>query len=200
MLQAVVIFAVLGLLCSPDSRVHAEKSIEEQVPGLFKGFTSYIANQVENDKKEFLQAQLCTQWFYKQLRPKPSAPSVKPIAYENESDCEHRFPEGINGARNELSRTQSSLSVSLTFYEFALVGDGDDDGRYSESELHDMLDAFGFSSGFPSQLVLGTLNNKFDAIRQHGGLEALMTSMASLYDKGYRFTDKDRKALDRIMG
>jgi hypothetical protein len=200
MLQVVLMLAILALLCSHPPGVLADQSIEEQVPGLFKGFTSYIAQQVENDKREFLQAQICTQWFYKQLRPKPSTPSIEPIAYDTEGDCAHRFPEGITGARNELSRTQASLSVSLTFYEFALVGDRDDDGRYSESELHDMLDAFGVSSGFPAQMVLGTLNNKFDAIRQHGGLDVLMTSMASLYDKGYRFTDHDRKALDRVMG
>lgn len=175
--------------------------MEERVTGLFKGFTAYIERQVQEDKKEFLQAQICTQWFYKQLQPKPSAPSVKPIAYEA-NECEHRFPEGLVGARSELTRTQSSLSVSLTFYEFALVGDRNDDGRYSDVELLDMLVAFGVSSGgaLPSHMVLGTLNNKFDTIRKVGGLDALMTSMESLYEKGYRFTTQDRAAMDKVMG
>jgi hypothetical protein len=196
---------LLVILWWPAPLVIAEsagdQSLDERVNGLFKGFTAYIERQVQADKKEFLQAQICTEWFYKQRRPKPPSPSAKPIAYEA-TECEHRFPEGLVSARNELTRTQSSLSVSLTFYEFALVGDRNDDGRYNDVELQDMLTAFGLASGgiLPPHMLLGTLNDTFDTIRKGGGLDALMTSMGSLYDKGYRFTTQDRMAMDKVMG
>jgi hypothetical protein len=83
---------------------------------------------------------------------------------------------------------------------------GDDDGQYSDTELRDIFESIGLDTlRFDGQsqiaeLLLTTLNNKFDAIRKFGGLEPLMTSMGTLYDKGYRFTTQDREALDRIMG
>ena len=157
------------------------------------------------DKHEFVAAEACTHWFYQQLKPKRPDGSARPTALET-NECRSKYPNGINGARDEMSRTQSSLSLSLTFYEFALVGDRDDDGLYNETELQDIFESIGLqarrSTGEAAvpDLLLATLNNKFDAIRKFGGLEPLMTSMGTLYDKGYRFTTQDREALDRIMG
>jgi hypothetical protein len=172
--------------------------------GVFAEFTAHIARQVEVDKQQFAAAETCTHWFYQQLKPKRPNRQPQPTALSSDRqdrDCRAKYPDGINGARDEMSRTQSWLSLSLTFYEFALVGDRDDDGLYSEIELHDILESFGFSGeALLPELLLATLNNKFDAIRKFGGLEPLMTSMATLYDKGYRFTTQDREALDRIMG
>jgi hypothetical protein len=189
-----------GSLAEPADGISAQPDF----PGVFVQFTAHIARQVELDKQQFVAAEACTHWFYQQLKPKRPNTQAQPTAQGTEmasDDCRAKYPQGINGARDEMSRTQSALSLSLTFYEFALVGDRDDDGLYSDLELHDILEAFGFGGeALLPDLLLATLNNKFDAIRKFGGLEPLMTSMGTLYDKGYRFTTQDREALDRIMG
>jgi len=174
---------------------------------VFLQFTAHIARQVQIDKQQFAAAEVCTRWFYQQLKPKAPNPLVRPTSgrthpSSESDDCRMKYPRGIDGARDEWSRTQSSLSLSLTFYEFALVGDANDDGQYSEAELRDILDAFGLTveSGLPEPIMLTTLNNKFDAIRKFGGLELLMASMETLHGKGYRFTSQDREALNRVMG
>jgi hypothetical protein len=170
-------------------------------------FTAHIEQQVQLDKQEFVVADVCTRWFYHQLRPKSptqgaEAQPTSAGAAGGDGDCRAKYPGGIVGAREDLSRTQSHLSLSLTFYEFALVGDADDDDRYSEAELRDMLEAFGVVVDGPMSdaIMLATLNNKFDAVRQFGGLEPLMAGMELLQGKGYRFTSHDREALGRIMG
>jgi hypothetical protein len=189
-----------GALAEPADAITAQP----EPAGIFAEFTAHIARQVALDKQQFVAAEACTVWFYQQLKPKrPNAkaqPTAAPTAMDSD-ECRAKYPQGINGARDEMSRTQSALSLSLTFYEFALVGDRDDDGLYSEAEVRDILDAFGFGDdAIIPDLLLATLNNKFEAIRKFGGLEPLMTSMSTLYDKGYRFTTQDREALDRIMG
>ena len=174
---------------------------EPDATSIFFLFTDHIARQIAVDKEQFATADVCTHWFYQQLRPKRGAPPVQPTA-DAADDCRTKYPDGIQGAREQLSRTQSWLSLSLTFYEFALVGDADDDGRYSDEELRDILQAFGFTLDdlTARPILVATLNNKFDSIHKFGGMEALMTGMGTLYEKGYRLTSHDREALDRIMG
>ncbi|MBI4401629.1 MAG: hypothetical protein HY581_08350 [Nitrospirae bacterium] len=179
---------------------------------MFRSFTSHIQQQIRSDKQGFVEAQTCTAWFYKQLHQKPPRPQAEGIVFHaprrirlqtlDTSDCQTRYPHGLEAAREDFSRTQSSLSLSLTFYEFALVGDRNDDERYSVSELKDMLESFGvsFNAVLAPAVHLAALNAKFDALRKSGGLDVLMASMGTLYDKGYRFTNQDRAALNRVAG
>lgn len=179
---------------------------------VFASFTAHIRQQIQTDKTGFAQAQTCTEWFYRQQRNKPAQPPVvgvsdRPLRSADQrsvraSDCPSRYPGGLDAAREDFSRTQSALSFSLTFYEFALVGDGNDDGRYSQRELQDILESFGlsFRPGDASATQVAVLTAHFDAVRRTGGLDILMASMGLLYDKGYRFTAPDRADLNRISG
>ena len=181
---------------------------QDEVFGLLAG---HIQKQILADKQTFVGAQTCTEWFYKQQYQKPPRPKVEGIAFRptrttrlpgEAPDCRTRYPGGLAAAREDFSRTQSLLSLSLTFYEFALVGDRNDDQRYSTGELRDMLESFGlpFDAAHTSAAHLATLQAAFDKVHSTGGLESLMTSMSTLYDKGYRLTRRDRAALDRVMG
>lgn len=179
---------------------------------VFASFTAHIQRQIQTDKTGFAQAQSCTEWFYRQQHKKPAQPPVLGVSSRlvraadrgsaQASDCASRYPGGLDAAREDFSRTQSALSFSLTFYEFALVGDGNDDGRYSQRELQDILESFGlsFRPGDASETQVAVLTAHFDAVRKTGGLDILMTSMGLLYDKGYRFTAPDRADLNRISG
>ncbi len=179
---------------------------------IFESFTSHIRQQIQVDKKFFLDANVCTELFYKQLYEKPAPPAMQGVSWKGPAlagvgdlslaDCHARYPGGLQDAREDFSRTQSSLSLSLTFYEFALVGDRNDDDRYSPAELQDILESFGlrFDSFGSSSGHLATLNEKFDDLRKSGNLDHLMTSMGALYDKGYRFTSHDRTVLDQVIG
>ena len=176
----------------------------------FAPFTAHIHKQIQIDKRVFAVAQTCTEWFYKQQRKKPSEPKAQGVALrgglqpaetvQETAECQSRYPGGIDAAREDFSRTQSSLALSLTFYEFALVGDRNDDGRYSTAELKDILESFGllYERERPPAVHHAALNAQFDTIRKAGGLDALMASMGILYDKGYRFTSLDRAALNRV--
>jgi hypothetical protein len=179
---------------------------------IFESFTFHIRQQIQVDKKFFLDANVCTELFYNQLYEKPAPPALQGVSWPGPAltgvgdltlaDCHTRYPGGLPDAREDFSRTQSSLSFSLTFYEFALVGDRNDDGRYSAGELQDILESFGLrfdSLGSPSG-HLATLNAKFDDLRKSGSLDHLMASMGALYDKGYRFTSHDRTVLDQVIG
>ncbi len=177
---------------------------------VFGPFTAHIQRQIQSDKLFFAEAQTCTEWFYKQLQKKPPKPGVQGVSFRaglqpgwnalETAECRTRYPGGLDAAREDFSRTQSSLALSLTFYEFALVGDRNDDGHYSAAELQDILESFGllYETGRPPAVHLAALNAKFDAIRKAGGLDVLMTSMGILYDKGYRFTSRDRAVLNRV--
>lgn len=177
---------------------------------VFGPFTAHIQRQVNSDKLLFVEAQTCTEWFYKQLQKRPPKPEAQGVSFRaslqpdgktlETAECRTRYPGGLEAAREDFSRSQSSLALSLTFYEFALVGDRNDDGRYSAAELKDILESFGllYETGRPPAVHLAVLNEKFEAIRRAGGLDVLMASMGILYDKGYRFTSRDRAALNRI--
>jgi hypothetical protein len=206
--------AILAFLCGAmgaSAPSHAARLAVEP-DNVFASFTAHIRRQIQTDKAGFAQAQTCTEWFYRQQRKKPAAPPVLGVSFHpvrsvdqgsaQTSDCPSRYPGGLDAAREDFSRTQSALSFSLTFYEFALVGDGNDDGRYSPRELQDILESFGlsFHPGDASASQVAVLTAHFDAVRKTGGLDILMTSMGLLYDKGYRFTAPDRADLNRISG
>jgi hypothetical protein len=168
---------------------------------VFQAFTGHIERQIQRDKQSFHDAQICTEWFYKQQK-KPDRPKAEGVAFPavQTSDCSARYPGGLKAAREDFSSTQSALSLSLTFYQFALVGDRNDDGRYNASELQDVLESFDltYDRNRPDSIHLIVLTGTFDSLRKAGGLENLMTSMGKLYDKGYRLTPRDRSTLDQI--
>ena len=196
---------VMCLLVAPPTAI-AEADV-------FGTFTAHIARQVQTDKQTFLTAQTCTVWFYQQLEKKaPSKPTMKDISFtverpaerrvDDASHCLTRYPDGLEQARKDFSHTQSSLSTSLTFYEFALVGDRNDDARYNDVELQDMLESFGlrFHEALPSSAHLAALRAQFERIYRSSGLDVLMSGMEYLYDRGYRFTPQDRDTLNRLSG
>ena len=179
---------------------------------VFRGFTSHISEQIRLDKQEFFKAQSCISWLYNQMRKKPhtSGPNPEKISFyfssepKDEFDCATRYPNGLEGlqaAREDFSHTQQSLSFSLTFYEFALVGDRDDDGQYNGGELKDVFESFGmnFDDRLPSDTYLVSLNGKFDNLRGNKELQPLVRSMEALLEKGYRFTTADQEALNREL-
>ena len=99
---------------------------------VFRWFTTHISQQILQDKKDFYVAQTCTFFFYKKPK-KHETPQVQNISYDvmfqstENFDCPARYPKGLDEAREAFSRTQQALSLSLTFFEFALVGDKNDD-------------------------------------------------------------------------
>lgn len=206
--MATMVLRIVPLLCC--FWISSLDSGAAVLDDIFEAFTAHIQEQIRSDKRTFLDADACTQWFYqqqKQIPPRPPAQgtaftparqSPRPVLETRE--CQTRYPGGLKAAREDFSRTQTSLSLSLTFYEFALVGDRNDDGHYNAVELRDMLESFGLPfDGLVVPVVhLAALNGKFDAVHKTGSLDVLMTSMGTLYDKGYRFTRQDRAALNRI--
>jgi len=196
-------FAVLGLWLWCPGPASA------QFVDIFRDFTNHIERQIKQDKQYFVDAQTCTEWFYKQQK-KPDRPQAEGIVFSGRrpdvypaiqtSDCPARYPGGLNAAREDFSATQSALSLSLTFYEFALVGDRNDDGRYNPAELRDVLESFGLSydRSSPASAHVTALTSTFDGLHKTGGLERLMTSMGTLFNKGYRLTPHDRSTLDQI--
>jgi len=180
---------------------------------VFRGFTSHISEQIRQDKQDFAIAQSCISWMYDRMKKKLQNPAPRPekISFsftsepKDEFDCATRYPDGLEGlqaAREDFSHTQQSLSFSLTFYEFALVGDRDDDGRYNGGELKDVFESFGmnFEDRLPSDTYLVSLKGKFDNLRGNRGLQPLVKSMELLLEKGYRFTTADQEALNRELG
>ena len=188
---------LIGLMASGQGAI-AEVDV-------FQAFTEHIQRQIGLDKQTFLDAERCTVWFYRQQQQKPPAPVTQAISWyagagsSLPAACGKQYPEGLDGARKDFSLQQSALSLSLTFYEFVLVGDRDDDLYYSDHELHDMLESFGLPLdrliARPEQL--SALTAHFDALRESRSMESLMTGMTSLYERGYRLTRQDRSAIDQ---
>jgi hypothetical protein len=182
---------------------------------VFVLFTQHIRRQVTIDKQAFAIASTCTQWFYRREQRKPTPPPVQGVAWRRDApsktislgrtfspaDCESRYPGGLGSVREDFSRTQSSLSLSLTFYEFALVGDRDDDGHYSTTELQDVLHSLelAFDPASTAAAHAAALTAAFDALHKAGGMERLMAGMGILYDNGYRLSASDQAALNRVM-
>ena len=187
-----------------------------QSGNVFKAHTLHIERQVDVDKRFFVDASTCTEWFYKQELDDQSPPGVEGIAYRPGQsdaltrgralravlDCKSRYPGGLKAAREDFSRTQSTLSLSLTFYEYALVGDGDDDGQYSPAELRDIMESFGLAvqPELSPNRQLSRLNAHFDSVHQTLQFDVLMAGMQVLFDRGYRFTNLDKAELNRVMG
>ncbi len=173
--------------------------------GVFQGFIHHIAQQITRDKVDFAVAESCTSWFYEQLK-KPVRPDVKRLSFVVEEDsgshaCAGRYP-GINEARQAFAHSQSTLSLSLTFYQLALVADRDDDERYDANELRDILASLNVAllqGDLPVQL-LAKLTGKFDDVREAIEFTTLTDGMQALYSKGYRFTPADQVAMGRVTG
>jgi hypothetical protein len=108
----------------------------------------------------------------------------------------------MDDARNDFSKTQASLSVSLTFYEFALVADRNDDAVYSPAELQDLFRSLtlSYNDGDPTPKQVTALTERFDSWYHSRDMTALMQGMSDLYERGYRVTPSDRVELDRVMG
>jgi hypothetical protein len=173
---------------------------------VFQGFTQHIGAQIGKDKREFSIADTCTVWFYKQMGQNPK-PEVEKIHFfplglpEADLDCAKLFPEGLEQARQAFGNTQQLLSLSLTFFQMALVGDGDDNQEYSSDEIHDVLESFGlpFHEGQPLGRYMGDLTSLFDRIRREVHFQFLMEGMQALMNKGYRFTSADQTALNQEL-
>lgn len=173
---------------------------------IFQQFTQHIGRQIHKDKQAFSQANGCVSWFYKAKKTPPPAvqgiswnmaPSSKP-----EVDCLRHYPGGMDEARDDFAKTQTMLSVSLTFYEFALVADRNDDAIYSPAELQDLFRSLTLSyrDGDPTPKQVTALTERFDSWYRSRNMEALMQGMSDLYERGYRVTRSDRDELDRVMG
>jgi hypothetical protein len=173
---------------------------------IFQQFTQHISRQIHKDKQAFAQANACVSWFYKAEKTPP--PTMQGIAWnptpssQIEVDCLRRYPSGMDDARDDLAKTQALLSVSLTFYEFALVADRNDDAVYSPVELQDLLRSLTLSyhdeEPAPKQVI--ALMERFDSWYRSRNMDALMQGMSDLYERGYRMTPSDRVELDRVMG
>ncbi len=173
---------------------------------IFQQFTQHIGRQIHKDKQAFAQANTCVTWFYKAGKTPP--PTVQGIGWnpsllsQPEADCLRNYPSGMDDARGDLAKTQALLSVSLTFYEFALVADRNDDAIYSPVELQDLLGSLTLSyhDGEPTSKQVTALIERFDSWYRSRNMDALMQSMSDLYERGYRVTPSDRVELDRVMG
>ncbi len=173
---------------------------------IFQQFTQHIGRQIHKDKQAFAQANTCVSWFYKLKKTPPTAVqgigwNMTPLS-QPEVDCLRDYPSGMDDARADFAKTQSSLSVSLTFYEFALVADRNDDGTYSPTELQDLLLSLtlSYSDGEPTPKQITALTERFDSLYHSRNMDALMQGMSDLHERGYRVTPSDRVELDRVMG
>ena len=173
---------------------------------IFQQFTQHIGRQIHRDKQAFAQANNCVSWFYQAKKaPLPAAQGISWNATPSsqpEVDCLRHYPRGMNDARDDLAKTQAWLSVSLTFYEFALVADRNDDAIYSPSEIQDLFRSLSLSyhDGDPTPNQVKALTERFDSWYHRRNMDALMQGMSDLYERGYRVTPSDRVELDRVMG
>ena len=173
---------------------------------VFQQFTQHIGRQIYKDKQAFALANHCVSWFYKAKKTPP--PSVQGISWnatpssQPEWDCSRNYPGGMDDARDDLAKTQASLSVSLTFYEFALVADQNDDAIYSSVEIQDLFHSLSLSyhNGESTLVQVSALTDRFDSWYHRRNMDALMQGMSDLYERGYRVTPSDRVELDRVMG
>ena len=194
-----VVLTVLICALSPGNSLGRDIAI-------FQQFTQHISRQIHKDKQAFAQASACVSWFY-QLKKTPP-PTVQGIGWKPTFssqlvvDCLRNYPSGMDDARNDLAKTQALLSVSLTFYEFALVADRNDDAIYSPVELQDLLRSLTLSyhDAEPTLKQVTALTERFDSWYRNRNMDALMQGMSDLYERGYRVTPSDRVELDRVMG
>ena len=182
----------------------------EASPGsdVFQGFTQHLSEQIRKDKLAFAEADTCTAWFYKKMGKKPPpAVAVEKIHFvpisqpDPHADCATRYPNGLEGARDNFGKTQQRLSFSLTFFQMALVSDGDDNHAYSTQEMQDVLDAFSrtYHSGQSVDQYVSQLIGLFERNRPEMQFPVLMAGMQTLMDKGYRLTKADQTTLNNEL-
>jgi hypothetical protein len=177
-----------------------------QENAIFQQFTQHIGRQIQKDKQAFAQANNCVSWFYKAKKTPP--PAMQGISWnatpssQPEADCLRDYPGGMDEARDDFAKKQSLLSVSLTFYEFALVADRNDDAIYSQAEIQDLFRSLSLSyhDVGPTPEQVAALTERFDSWYHRLNMDALMQGMSELYERGYRVTPSDRVELDRVMG
>ena len=187
---------------------HGASLLAAMTAGVFGGFTNHISEQIMKDKVDFAASENCAAWHYKQLKQKRIPPAVEKISLQSivqdseSNPCPPEYGEGINGARAAFAQSQSALSLSLTFYQFALVGDRNDDGEYDATELRDVSESMGVSFFEHEQAFqhLAKLNGKFDAVRLTKEFSVLTDGLQALYAKGYRLTPVDQDALSQVTG
>ena len=196
-------FLAIGLLSSLGASVEASPGSD-----VFQGFTQHIRDQIAKDKLAFAEADACTAWLYKKMGKKPPpAAAIEKIQFvpisepDATADCENRYPNGLEDARNDFGQTQQRLSFSLTFFQMALVSDGNDDHAYSTQEVQDVLDAFDrtYRGGQSVDQYVSLLIGLFDRNQLEVQFPILMDSMQTLMNKGYRFTKADQTALNREL-
>jgi len=199
LLAAGVFLTVLMFALFPGDSSGRENAI-------FQQFTQHIGRQIYKDKQAFAQANSCVSWFYKAKKTPP--PAVQGISWnattssQPEVDCLQNYPSGIDDARDDFAKTQTLLSVSLTFYEFALVADRNDDASYGPAELQDLFHSLtlSYSDKAPTPKQVTALTERFDSLYYSRNMDVLMQGMSDLYERGYRVTPSDRVELDRVMG
>lgn len=198
-LAAGLFVAVVLIALFPDDSSSRERTI-------FQQFTQHIGKQIHHDKQAFARANNCVSWFYQATKvPPPSAQGISwdmtPVS-QLDRDCPREYPGGMDAARDDFSKTQSVLSVSLTFYEFALVADRNDDAIYSSAELQDLFRCLSlpYQQGDSTPKQVTALTQQFDSWYRSRNMDALMQGMSDLYERGYRVTPSDRAELDRVMG
>lgn len=204
MIQAALLLTFLLSLSLPTPPAGA--GTQEQPLGVFNQFTRHIQTQIDSDKIAFATASGCTNWFYHREQSAPAPLDVHPIRLDlmlqppSREDCLRLYPGGLDAVRRDFHRTQSSLSVSLTSYEFALVVDRDDDERYSREELRDLFQslALTYDPTHTPATQAAALTERFDSWYHTRNLEHVMNGMSRLYEKGYRVTSADRAELDRV--
>ena len=199
LLAAGLFVTILMIALFPDDSSSRERTI-------FQQFTQHIGKQIHHDKQAFARANNCVSWFYKKAKttPPPTAQGIswnRTLASQPEVDCPRDYPGGMDEARDDFSKTQSVLSVSLTFYEFALVADRNDDATYSPTELQDLFRGLSlpYRQGDPPSKQVSALTERFDNWYRSRNMDALMQGMSDLYERGYRVTPSDRVELDRMM-
>ncbi len=205
MTRTALILTLLLPLCLPAPLLVAG-GMHETTNGVFDQFTRHIQEQIASDKVAFAQASGCTNWFYKQEKHKPAPLNVHPIRLDlileppSREDCLRLYPGGLDAVRQDFHLTQSSLSVSLTSYEFALVVDQDDNARYNQEELRDLFQslALAYDPTHSPATQATALTERFDSWYRTRNLEQVMNGMSQLYEKGYRVTAADRAELDRV--
>ena len=196
-------FWAIGLLAFLTASVEASPGSE-----VFQEFTAHISAQIVRDKLAFAEADTCTAWLYKKMGKKPPpAAAVEKIHFVPISEgadtahCASRYPNGIEDARNDFGKTQQRLSFSLTFFQMALVSDGDDNHAYSTQEMQDVLNAFSrtYHSGQSVDQYISQLIGLFERNRPEMQFPVLMDGMQTLMDKGYRLTKADQTALNKEL-
>src|SRR5262245_14547373 len=156
---------------------------------VFPQFAKYIVRQVHRDKQAFTQASTCLSWFYKgsKTSPPPTGQGIawqQTVQLEPATHCPRTYPGGMEAAREDFSRTQTLLSVSLTVYELALVADHNDDHAYNSAELHDLFASLSLplDATDSARSPLQTLTARFDHWYRARNLDEVMKGMSILYD------------------